>query len=92
MDPAVERFARQLRSSLPGRRNLSLRRICPALSLYVNAALSPSDVRHGLDAYLAATGRTWLTRWGSDQQAEQARYLIGMITAARMAGYIIPGL
>ncbi len=77
---------------MPGYRNLSLRRICPALSLYARAGLSPSDIRHGLDGYLAAAGRTWLTSWRSDQQAEQARYLIGMITAARMAGYIIPGL
>lgn len=64
---------------------------CPALSWYVSAGLSPSEVQHGLNGYLAALGRTWLTTWRADQQAEQARYLIGMITAARRAGYIIAG-
>ena len=91
LDPTVERFARGLRSRLPGYHGLSLRRICPALSWYVTAGLSPSDIQHGLDGYLTAVGRTWLTSWRPDQQAEQARYLIGMITAARRAGYIIPG-
>jgi hypothetical protein len=42
-----------------------------------------------LNTYLAAAGRTWLDNWRPDQQAEQARYLIGMITAARQAGYIL---
>jgi hypothetical protein len=91
LDPTVERFARALRSRLPGYHGLSLRRICPALSWYVTAGLSPSDVQNGLNGYLSAIGRTWLTSWRPDQQAEQARYLIGMITAARRAGYIIAG-
>ena len=70
---------------------MSLRRICPALSVYVHAGLRPVDIKNGLDGYLAATGRTWLTSWGPDQQGDQARYLIGMITAARQAGWISPG-
>jgi len=92
LDPAVERFARTLRSTLPGYQGISLRRICPALTSYVSGGLSPSDILHGLDGYLAAVGRTWLTAWRPDQQAEQASYLIGMITAARRAGYILLGL
>lgn len=91
LDPAVERFARVLRGSLLGYRSVSLRRICPALSLYVHAGLRPADIKNGLDGYLAATGRTWLTSWSPDQQVDQARYLIGMITAARQAGWISPG-
>lgn len=90
LDPAAEAFARAVKAGLPGYRAASLRRICPALSLYVRAGLRPADIKNGLDGYLAATGRTWLTRWGPDQQAEQARYLIGMITAARRAGWISP--
>lgn len=88
LDPAVQEFARALRASLLGYRSVSLRRICPAVSLYVRAGLRPADIKNGLDGYMAATGRTWLTRWGADQQAEQARYLVGMITAARRAGWI----
>ncbi len=72
-------------------RPLATFRICPALSWYVSAGLSPSEVQHGLNGYLAALGRTWLTTWRADQQAEQARYLTGMITAPRRAGYIIAG-
>jgi hypothetical protein len=88
LDPAVEQFARALRRELVGFRDVSLPRICPALSLYVRAGLNPSDLRRGLDDYLAATGRTWLTSWQADQAEQQARYLIGMLTRARMTGYI----
>ncbi|MGI8447404.1 MAG: hypothetical protein ACR2MP_09535 [Streptosporangiaceae bacterium] len=88
LDPAVERFARALRADLLGFRDVSLYRICPGLSLYVSAGLSVSDLRRGLDDYLAAVGRTWLTSWRPDQAEEQARYLIGMLNRARLAGYI----
>lgn len=88
LDPAVERFARELRRDMPGFRSISLYRICPALSLYVSAGLSVSALKRGLDSYLGALGRTWLTNWRPDQGEEQARYLIGMLTRARMAGYI----
>lgn len=88
LDPAVERFARALRHDLLGFRSVSLYRICPGLSLYVSAGLSVSDLRRGLDDYLAAVGRTWLTSWRPDQAEEQARYLIGMLNRARLAGYI----
>jgi hypothetical protein len=91
LDPAVAQFARDLRASLPGYQALSLHRICPALSSYLKADLSPADLRHGLNDYLTATGHTWLTTWSADQQDQQARYLIGMLTKARQAGYIIPG-
>ena len=91
LDPAIEAFARELRASLLGYRTVALRRICPALSLYVHAGVRPADIKNGLDGYLAAVGRTWLTSWGPDQQVDQARYLIGMITAARRAGWISPG-
>lgn len=72
-------------------RTVSLRPICPALSVYVNAGLAPSDIQRGLDRYLTATGRTWLTNWALDQHAEQARYLVGMSSAARRAGWITAG-
>ncbi len=88
LDPAVERFARDLRRDLLGFRGVSLYRICPGLSLYVSAGLSVSDLRRGLDGYLAAVGRTWLTSWRPDQAENQARYLIGMLNRARLAGYI----
>lgn len=88
LDPAVERFARALRRDLLGFRSVSLFRICPGLSLYVSAGLSVSDLRRGLDDYLAAVGRTWLTSWRPGQGEEQARYLIGMLNRARLAGYI----
>ena len=58
------------------------------MSLYVSGKLSPSDLRRGLDSYLAATGRTWLTSWRAEQSEEQARYLVGMLAAARLAGHI----
>ena len=77
-----------LRRDLPGFRDVSLYRICPALSLYAHAGLSVAGLRRGLDDYLAAAGRTWLTSWRPDQAQEQARYLIGMLTRARLAGYI----
>lgn len=88
LDPAVERFARALRRDLLGFRGVSLYRICPGLSLYVSAGLSVADLRRGLDDYLAAVGRTWLTSWRPEQAEEQARYLIGMLNRARLAGYI----
>jgi hypothetical protein len=88
LDPAAEQLARALRQELPGFRDVSLYRICPALSSYANAGLSATDLKHGLDNYLADTGRTWLTTWQPHQTGEQARYLIGMLTRARTAGYI----
>lgn len=54
----------------------------------VSVGLSVSDLRRGLDDYLAAVGRTWLTSWRADQGGEQVRYLIGMLNRARLAGYI----
>jgi hypothetical protein len=90
LDPNVRAFATTLRSMLPGYRALSLHRVCPALSRYVSAGLSPSQMLDGLDNYLATTGHTWITDWRDDQAEAQARYLIGMLTRARQAGYIRP--
>jgi hypothetical protein len=90
LDPNVRAFANALRSMLPGYGWLSLHRVCPALSRYVSAGLSPSQLLDGLDSYLAAAGHTWITDWRHDQAEAQARYLIGMLTRARQAGYIRP--
>lgn len=90
LEPAVERFARDLRRLLIGFSDVSLARIGPALRLYVSAGLSPTDLRRGLDRYLAETGRTWRTHWQPDQDVDQAKYLVSALGRARRAGYIKP--
>lgn len=87
---ALRAYGEALRALLPGYRALSLARICPGLSLYASAGISPSRLIAGLDGYLAAVGTSWLTDWAPGHDAEQARYLVGMLKRARLAGYIRP--
>ncbi len=91
LDPAAEAYARALRALLPGFQRVSLYRISNALGRYRSAGLSPSELRGGLNTYLAVTGLTWYLEWAPQHSAQQARYLIGMLTKARQAGYLIPG-
>lgn len=88
LDPAVEAYARTFRAMGLGRKRLSLHRICPGLTPYLRAGISPEQLYNGLADYLVATGTTWHTLW--DDDADHARYLIGMLKRARLAGYITP--
>lgn len=90
LEPAVERFARDLRRLLVGFSGVSVARIGPALRLYVSAGLSPTDLRRGLDRYLAEAGQTWRTHWQPGQDVDQAKYLVSALGRARRAGYIKP--
>jgi hypothetical protein len=90
LEPELEAYAAALRARLPGYQRLSLRRIGPALRQYLHAGLKPAELTAGLNTYLQAHSTTWITTWPPDTQAEQARYLIGMLTKARQAGYITP--
>jgi hypothetical protein len=90
LSPELEAYAAALRRRLTGFGALSLRRIAPALQRYRQAGLSPGELQAGLDTYLSAHRLTWIHHWQPRHQAEQARYLIGMLTRARQAGYLIP--
>ena len=90
LEPELEAYAEALRARLPGYQRLSLRRTGPALRQYLQAGLRPAELIAGLNTYLQAHSITWITAWPPDAQAEQARYLIGMLAKARRAGYITP--
>jgi hypothetical protein len=91
LDPDAEAYARALRALLPGFQRVSLYRISNALGRYRTTGLSPTDLVGGLNTYLAAAGLAWYLDWAPEHGAEQARYLIGMLTKARQGGYLIPG-
>lgn len=90
LEPELEAYAHALRARLPGYQRLSLRRIGPALRQYLSAGLRPSELTAGLDTYLQAHGIDWIASWPPAAQADQARYLVGLLTKARRAGYITP--
>lgn len=90
LSPGLEAYAADLCARLPGYRRLPLRRIGPGLRRYLDAGLSPADLTAGLDAHCAARGIAWITTWPAGAGAEQARYLIGMLTHARRAGHLTP--
>lgn len=88
LSPDLEAYAAALCARLPGYRRVPLRRIGPALSRYFNAGLSAADLTAGLDAYCRSSGIAWITAWPAGSDAEQARYLVGMLTHARRYGHL----
>lgn len=93
IEPELDADVTALSALLPGYHGLSTRRVGPALRRYLCGGLSPAELVAGLNTYLRVAGLTWLTVWNTRdpaQRTEQARYLVGMLTRARLAGHLIP--
>ena len=76
----------------PSRR--ALRRTSPAVARVRHRRRRPATLTGSVwittdwTITFQATGRTWITWWRPEQAEEQARYLVGVLRSARLAGYI----
>lgn len=87
----LEAYAKAFRAQLHGFHDVSVRRIANALSPYRSRGLHPTDLAAGLRTYLRAHARTLYRTWEPHEGDQQAKYLVGQLSRAREAGYLIPG-